>query len=77
MVNMLVNRIRDWIDAEDYRPILAAVLIVEIPVIAVLWILCAVLGAPWGVIPAAVCAGFLTVGWIILVVSALTRWLDR
>lgn len=77
-MNTIANRIRDWIDAEDYRPILAAILIVQVPILAVMAILFSgVLGYPWWLVPAALGIAALTAGWIILAVTALTRWLGR
>lgn len=66
-----VDRLRDWIDAKDRRPIIAAITIVEVPIVAGLWVTTGFLGAPWWVMPTTIGCAMLVVGWVFLVVAAL------
>lgn len=70
----VINRIRAWIDAKDHRPLVAAILIVEAPVIVAMWFLCAWLGSPWWLMPVTLVAAVVLISWVCLVMAALTRW---
>lgn len=65
-------RIRAWIDAKEHRPVMAAIAITEVPVIAGIWVIAVVVGAPWWAMPVALAAAVLTIGWIFLVAAVLT-----
>ena len=71
-----MNRIRAWIDAKVHRPLIAAIAICEAPVVVGGTIVFAVVGAPWYSMPIVIVGFFLLIGWIALVMAALTRWFE-
>lgn len=69
-----MNRIRAWIDAKDHRPLIAAIAIIELPLFVALWFVCIGVGAPWWTMPVTLAAAGVLIGWVFLVMAALTRW---
>lgn len=61
-----VNRIRSWIDAKPHRPTLAAIVLIETPLLAPVGI-----ALTPGVIPAVTVASLVAVAWILLAFAAL------
>jgi hypothetical protein len=67
----MIQRLRNWIDAKEHRPLTASLVIIMTPVIAGLWVTTAMAGAPWYTMPVALGAIAVIVGWTALVVAAL------